>query len=93
MVRTDHSALRCLMGMKDLVGQMAGMLGPFQMEIVHRSGRQHTVADYLSRIPPADHFDYTLPTFNSCTKCMGSLGIINDRMLDCYPVSLAWMYG
>ena len=25
----------------------------------------------------------TVPIFNSCTKCVGSTGIVNDRMLDC----------
>ena len=34
----------------------------------------------------------TVPTFNSCPKCVGSPGI-NDCMPDCLPVSLAWMYG
>ena len=32
-----------------------------------------------------------MPTFNSCTKCVGRPGIINDRMPDCHPVSWAWM--
>ena len=27
---------------------------------------------------------FTVPTFNSCTKCMGSPGIINDRTSDCH---------
>ena len=33
-------------------------------------------------------FDYvgTAPTFNSCTKCMGNPGIIQDRTPDCHPV-------
>ena len=29
-----------------------------------------------------------MPTFNSCTKCVSSLSIINDHMPVCYPVSL-----
>ena len=35
----------------------------------------------------------TVPIFNSCTKCMDSLGMIHDRMLDCHPISRAWMHG
>ena len=34
----------------------------------------------------------TTPTFNSCTKCVGIPGIMNDRMSDCYSFALAWMY-
>ena len=34
-----------------------------------------------------------VPTFNSCTKCVGSPGIINDRTSDYHPVSWAWMHG
>ena len=33
----------------------------------------------------------TMPTFNSCTKCVGSPGIIHDSTLNCHPVSWAWM--
>ena len=33
-----------------------------------------------------------VPTFNSCTKCVRSPGIINYRMPNCYPFSLPWMY-
>ena len=32
-------------------------------------------------------------TFNSCTKCVGSPGVIHDRMAICHPVPTAWMYG
>ena len=35
---------------------------------------------------------YTEPTFNSCTKYVGSPGIIHNRMPDCHPFSLAWMH-
>ena len=33
----------------------------------------------------------TVPTFNSCPKCMASPGEIHDRMPYCQPVSWAWM--
>ena len=31
-------------------------------------------------------------TFDSCTKCVGSRGIIHDCTPDSHPVSLAWMH-
>ena len=33
----------------------------------------------------------TVPTFNSCTKCMCISGIIHDRTTDYHPVPWAWM--
>ena len=33
----------------------------------------------------------TLPTYNSCTRCVGSFSTIHDRSPDCHPVSSAWM--
>ena len=33
----------------------------------------------------------TVPIFYSCTKCVGSPGIMHDRMPDCHPASWAWM--
>ena len=33
----------------------------------------------------------TMPTFNSCTKCAGSPGIIHDRTSYCHIVFWAWM--
>ena len=35
----------------------------------------------------------TVTTFNSCTKCMGSLSIIDDGTSDCHPDFWAWMHG
>ena len=36
-----------------------------------------------------DDNNHTVPAFNFCTKCVGS--IIHDRTPDCQPVSWAWM--
>ena len=36
---------------------------------------------------------YTVPTFNSCTKCVSSPGRIHDRTPDCHLISWAWMHG
>ena len=33
----------------------------------------------------------TMQTFNSCTKCVGSPGIIHDRTPDCHPISWAYI--
>ena len=48
---------------------------------------------FLSLLPSKPHtvhqytLHYTVPTFNSCTKCLGSLGIIHDRTPDCTQFS------
>ena len=34
---------------------------------------------------------YTVPTFDSCTKCMGSPSIIHDHTPNRHPVPYAWM--
>ncbi len=56
-VRTDHGALRWLLGFKSPEGQMARWLeviGTYDMEILHRAGKQHGNADGLSRRPCED---------------------------------------
>ena len=35
----------------------------------------------------------TVPTFNSCTECVGNPGTINDRTSDHHPVCWPWMHG
>ena len=35
----------------------------------------------------------TVPTFNPCTKCVGSPRIIHDCTSDCHPVFWAWLHG
>ena len=37
--------------------------------------------------------DTTVPIFNSCTKCLGSPGIIHNRTPDCHSISWPWMHG
>lgn len=52
-VVTDHSALKWLMGQKDLSGRLARWslkLQAFNFDIQHRKGSQNVVADTLSRI-------------------------------------------
>jgi hypothetical protein len=54
VVRTDHSSLAWLFRFKDLTGQLSRWLeelSQYNMTIQHRSGRNHSNADGLSRIP------------------------------------------
>ena len=40
-----------------------------------------------------NHPTSTVPTFNSCTKCVGSPGILHNRTPDWHPVSWVWIHG
>ena len=54
LVRTDHGALQWLLNFRNPEGQLARWLeelGTYDMDIQHRSGRQHGNADALSRRP------------------------------------------
>ena len=53
-LRTDHNSHLWLMGFKNIEGQLARWieeLAVYNMEIVHRPGKDHVNADGLSRIP------------------------------------------
>ena len=53
-LRTDHNSLIWLMGFLNIEGQLARRieeLAVYNMEIVHRPGKDHVNADGLSRIP------------------------------------------
>lgn len=53
IIRTDHSALRWIMSFKEPENQMARwieILSQFDFTIVHRSGKKHGNADFMSRI-------------------------------------------
>ena len=53
-LRTDHNILLWLMAFKNIEGQLARWieeLAVYNMEIVHRPGKDHVNADGLSRIP------------------------------------------
>ena len=53
-LRTDHNSLLWLMGFKNIEGKLAMWieeLAVYNMEIVHRPGKDHVNADGLSRIP------------------------------------------
>lgn len=54
MLRTDHSSLVWLFRFQHLEGQLARWieeLSQFDIQIIHRSGKKHSNADALSRIP------------------------------------------
>lgn len=57
VVRTDHGALTWLLNLKHIEGQMARRLetlGTYDLNIRHRTGREHMNADSLSRLPCAN---------------------------------------
>ena len=57
LIRTDHAALRWLMGFKNPEGQIARwleLLGTYNFKVQHRPGKQHGNADGLSRRPCED---------------------------------------
>ena len=54
LIRTDHSSLAWLMRLKDIEGQLERWLeeqAQFDMQIVHRKGKEHANADALFRLP------------------------------------------
>ncbi|KAK3098425.1 hypothetical protein FSP39_019321 [Pinctada imbricata] len=62
-VRTDHSSLQWLMNFKNPIGQLARWLeelSQYWMSIHHRTGKKHTNADALSRLPE--------PHGNTCSE-------------------------
>lgn len=61
IVRTDHAALQWLRKTPEPIGQQARyleILEAFDFTVTHRSGKQHTNADALSRIPCEECNDY-----------------------------------
>ena len=51
-------------------------------------GKKHSLQVVMMSTP----FIPTVPTFGSCTKCLGGPGIIYNRTPDCHPVSWSWIY-
>ena len=46
--------------------------------------------DVPAKVSSALRFRTTVHTFNSCTKCVGNLGMIHNRTPDCHPVSCVY---
>ena len=61
VVQTDHGSLRWLLNFRNLEGQLARwseLLGTYNFTLIHRAGKQHANADFLSR-----------PLCGSCSYC------------------------
>ena len=61
VVRTDHGSLRWLLNFRNLEGQLARwseLLGTYNFTLIHRAGKQHANAEFLSR-----------PLCGSCSYC------------------------
>ena len=70
---TDHSALKWLMSTPEPAGRLhrwALALSDYELDIVHRPGREHVVADALSRYPVSPGFPRVLR--------VGELPILRD---------------
>ena len=73
LVRTDHSSLAWLMRFKNAEGQLARWLeelSQYDMTIIHRPGRLHSNADFLSR-PIVDCDCYTAGSKLEQLPCKG----------------------
>ena len=68
---------------------------PIHSWVPKRTVVSHFVCQYIVNEYPRQNRSSTpkVATFNSCTKCVGSQGIINNRPPDCHPVFWAWMHG
>ena len=67
--------------------------GYFELDDFYFKAKGFSAAEVSSIYNGECELKRTVPTFNSCTKCMGSPCIIHDRVCDCRPVSLACMHG
>ena len=73
--RTDHNSLTWLMGFKNIEGQLSRWieeLSQYDMVLIHRPGKDHINADFLSRITEQD-------------MCNNYNGNVKPRDLPCAP--------
>ncbi|GFN73642.1 Pol polyprotein [Plakobranchus ocellatus] len=74
-VRTDHNSLRWLTSFKEPQGQLTRWLeelSHYDMEIIHRPGKQHGNADALSRIPYVEECSsYIVSSLLTALPCGG----------------------
>lgn len=75
LIRTDHSSLRWLLSFKSPTDQMARwleVLSQYDFKIIHRAGRLHVNADFLSRIcDPHECHCYNRDTILENLPCGG----------------------
>ena len=102
VVRTDHASLTWLMRFKHLEGQLARWmeeLSQYDMQILHRSGYEHTNADGLSRIPDSlpfcDCYEAgksvdTLPCkgCSFCKRCHSQWAKFEQDVDDVVPIAI-----
>ena len=80
-VRTDHHTLRWLKSFKEPQGQVARWLErlqEYEMEVVHRPGKEHTNADAMSRRPRRKHHHGNCPSCGDRTPVTENVIAIQD---------------
>ena len=83
-------ALICIVGSVKLQARMTFMLtllSGLSMLLVVMGGSFYVVEDIMQGKCHQELQSSTVPAFYSRTKCVGSPGMIHDRMPDCHPVS------
>ena len=63
------------------------------MRIIYEKGFTGIYFIISQSVSPLFEVSSAVPAFDSCTKCVGSAGMINDRTPDYNPVSQAGMHG
>ena len=69
-------------------GQCNANFPQLQQAVAQQSATARTMTCYL-----LSEDTCTVPTSNSCTKCVSSPVRIHDRTPDCHLISWAWMHG
>ena len=84
VVRTDHSSLQWLYNFKEPEGQTARWLESlqeFDFEVIHRSGRNHSNADALSRCGTTGEDEVKRYKVNAATVSKDPLDSVNMHQL------------
>ena len=99
-LRTDHNSLLWLMGFRKIEGQLARWieeLSVYNMEIVHRPGKDHVNADGLSRIPDrlvqCNYYSYGCDVQDlPCVRANEQWDMFHHEVDDIVPLAVRHIY-